>query len=67
MATYRIKSGTMPKATLKCTYDPACYYSDKVRASSAKRARVWVCANSRTIAAEVAGTYRAMGHKGLVM
>lgn len=67
MATYRVKAGTMPKATIKWTYDPACYYSDRVRESSKKRARVWVYANSRGIAAEVAGTYRAMGRKGLVM
>jgi hypothetical protein len=66
MATYRVKRGTMPKAT-EWTFDPNCSYSEKVREGSKKRARAWVCANSRSIAAEVAGTYRANGHKGLVM
>lgn len=65
--TYRVPMGTMPAPTVKVTYDPACYYSEKVRAQSIKRYRVWVCANSRGIAAEISGTYRAMGRKGLVM
>jgi hypothetical protein len=66
MATYSVPKGTFNHATL-LPLDPCSYYSDKVRTQSKKRYRVWVCSNSRGISAEVAGTYRAMGRKGLVM
>jgi hypothetical protein len=66
MATYSVPKGTFNSATL-LPLDPRSHYSDKVREQSRKRYRVWVCSNSRGISAEVAGTYRAMGRKGLVM
>lgn len=67
MATFRVPKGTVVHSSKPKPLDPASHYSDKVRAQSIKRYRVWVCANSRGIAAEVAGTYHAMGRKGLVM
>ena len=66
MATHRVPKGTMPSTPL-IPLDPRSYYSDKVRTQSIKRYRVWVCSNSKGVAAEVSGTYRAMGWKGLVM
>lgn len=66
MATHRVPKGTMPFTPL-IPLDSRSYYSDQVRTQSIKRYRVWVCANSRGIAAEVTGTYHAMGRKGLVM
>lgn len=67
MTTHRVPKGTVLYVSEPKPLDSRSYYSDKVRTQSIKRARVWVCSNSRGIAAEVAGTYRAMGYKGLVM
>jgi hypothetical protein len=66
MATYRVPKGTFNSATL-LAFDSKSYLSHRVHQQSRKRYRVWVCSNSRGISAEVAGTYRAMGRKGLVM
>jgi hypothetical protein len=66
MATYSVPKGTFNHATLS-PIDSKSYMTHKNHEQSRKRYRVWVCSNSRSIAAEVAGTYRAMGRKGLVM
>jgi len=66
MATYRVPKGTMPRTTLR-QFDARSYLSTKDHEDSKRRFRVWVCANSRSISAEVSGTYRAMGWQSIVM
>lgn len=67
MATFTVPKGTVRFVSQPKPLDVRSGYSDRVRTQSIKRYRIWVCSNSRGVAAEVAGTYRAMGIKGLVM